>query len=250
MAVHGSAFATNRFFGTIGNAAYGIAQQVQYHTEALANALVGAFEPAVTTRSAAGNAEGARRLAGQGGLLAALLLSFFAVPLIAEMETVLGLWLVNPPPHAGMVCSILLSVGVTNKLTIGQQMAIAANGRIARWQVVSGIAQTLAFPVTIAIAVLGGGVLSAAWAYTIVFMGCIGANVYFGDKVAGISPGRWIAEQVIPFVGILFCSIAAALLPRVWMSAGLLRVLATAISTSLIFGAYFCILFWRWKKST
>ena len=51
---HGSAFVTNRFFGATANAAYGVSTQVQYHTEALANALVGAFEPAVTSQEGAG----------------------------------------------------------------------------------------------------------------------------------------------------------------------------------------------------
>ena len=250
MAVHGSAFVTNRFFGTVGNAAYGIAQQVHYHTEALANALVGAFEPAVTTRSAAGNSEGARRLAGRGGLLAALLLAFFAVPLVFEMDTVLTLWLVDPPPYAGRVCSLLLSVGVVNKLTIGQQIAIAANGRIARWQVVSGVLQTLALPLTLVLAALGGGILSAAAAYAAVFAGCICANIHYGGKVAGMPAGAWLAGQAAPFALALACAVGAAFVPRLWMDEGLPRLFATCCATSLIFGADFCILFRRWKKST
>lgn len=248
VAVHGSSFATNRFFGTMGNAAYGIAQQIQFHTEALANALVGAFEPAVTTHAAVGNADGARQLAGQGGLLAALLLAFFAVPLITEMETVLGLWLVNPPPYAGMVCSILLSVSVANKLTMGQQMAISADGRIACWQMCSGVAQVMALPATIAYAVLGGGVLSAAIAYASVFFGCLVSNLYYGQKIARISIVSWFMGQFLPFIGILFCSVCVATLPRWFMGPGLVRLLSTSLSTSLIFLIGFCILLKRWKQ--
>ncbi len=132
IATQGTAFVTNSFFGPLGNAAYGIAAQVQTHAEALAIAITGAFAPAVTSRRGSGDGAGMRRLAAQAGLLVPLLIAFFAVPLVAEMQTVLEIWLVTPPPCAAPVCAIILSAGALNKLTMGQQLAITAEGRISR----------------------------------------------------------------------------------------------------------------------
>ena len=250
LATHGSAFVTNRFFGTVGNAAYGIAQQVQSHAESLANALVVAFSPAVTARSGAGDAEGTKRLAGRAGLLSPLLLAFVAVPLVVEMPTVLSLWLGVPPAHSAVVCSVLLAVGVLNKLTIGQQLAISADGRIAGWQSASGVAQALALPLAAAYALLGGGVPSAAVAYATVFAGCIASNLFFGQRIAGMRISTWALRVAVPFFAVLSCASAAALLPRLWMSAGVLRTVVASAASSAVFALCFVALAFRWKRST
>ena len=250
LAMHGSAFVTNRFFGTVGNAAYGIAQQVQFHAEALANALIGAFSPAVTARSGAGDAEGTRCLAGRAGLLSPLLLALIAVPLVAEMPTVLSMWLGVPPAHSAVVCSVLLSVSVLNKLTIGQQLAISADGRIAGWQLVSGVAQALALPLAAVYALLGGGVPSAAVAYATVFAGCIASNLVFGQKIAGMRISIWALHVAAPFFVVLSCAAAAAFLPRLWLPAGVLRTLVASAASSVVFVLCFVTLAVKWKRST
>ena len=250
LAMHGSAFVTNRFFGTVGNAAYGIAQQVQFHAEALANALVGAFSPAVTARSGAGDVEGTRYLAGRAGLLSPLLLAFIVVPLVAEMPTVLSVWLGVPPAHSAVVCSVLMSVSVLNKLTIGQQLAISADGRIAGWQSASGIVQAFALPLTVAYAVLGGGVPSAAAAYATVFFGCIVSNLVFGQRIAGMRISTWALHVAVPFFAVLSCAFAAALLPRLWMPAGVFRTIVASAASSAVFALCFVALAFKWKRST
>ena len=250
LASHGSAFVTNRFFGTVGNAAYGIAQQVQFHAEALANALVGAFSPAVTARSGAGDVEGTRYLAGRAGLLSPLLLAFIAVPLVVEMPTVLSVWLGVPPAHSAVVCSVLLSVSVLNKLTIGQQLAISADGRIAGWQSVSGVAQALALPLAAVYALLGGGVPSAAAAYATVFAGCIASNLVFGQRIAGMRISTWALRVAAPFFVVLSCASAAALLPRLWMPAGVFRTIVASAASSAVFALCFVALAVKWKRST
>lgn len=250
LATHGSAFVTNRFFGTVGNAAYGIAQQVQFHAEALANALVGAFSPAVTARSGAGDAEGTKCLAGRAGLLSPLLLALIAVPLVVEMPTVLSVWLGVPPAHSAVICSVLLSVSVLNKLTIGQQLAISADGRIAGWQLVCGVAQAIALPLAAIYAALGGGVPSAAVAYATVFSGCIVSNLVFGQRVAGMKISTWALHVAAPFLAVLSCASVAALLPRLWMSAGISRTIVSSTASSAVFALCFVALAVKWKQST
>lgn len=237
ISVHGAAFVTNRFFGAAGNAAYGVAQQVQTHTEALANALVTAFEPAVVSRKGAADDAGARRLAGQVDFFGALLLMFFAVPFALEMETVLKLWLVRPPDWAGAVCAVMLAGAALNKLTMGRQLAIQADGRIAAWQVAGCLIQIAALPLSVAFAIRGGGVMSAAIAYATIHLGCLLSNLYFGGKVAGLSIRDWTVESALPFFGIVLLAIAVGGCSRLWMDAGFVRVMVTSVLTSVVFAA-------------
>lgn len=237
ISVHGAAFVTNRFFGSAGNAAYGVAQQVQTHTEALANALVSAFEPAVVSRKGAADDAGARRLSGQVDFFGALLLMFFAVPFALEMETVLRLWLVTPPAWAGAVCGVMLAGAALNKLTMGRQLAIQADGRIAAWQVAGCLIQIAALPLSVAYAVWGGGVLSAAIAYATIHLGCLLSNLYFGRKVAGLSFRDWTLKTALPFFAIVLLAIAAGGCTRLWMDTGFVRVMVTSALTSSVFAA-------------
>lgn len=231
----GSEFVTNRYFGLAANAAYGIAVQVQGQAEALANALVGAFSPAVTELRGTGDAEGMRKLALQSGFWGAALLALFVVPLLAEMDTVLRLWLECPPAGAGTVCAILLTVSVCNKMTMGQQLAISADGRIATWQVVGGLSQMLALPLAFVLAARGFGLCSAAVAYAVVFAGCFASNLYFGRRIAGIAVGTWLKHTVLPLMLVVVPAIVVALLPRLWMSVGLERVFVVFAMTTGVF---------------
>lgn len=242
----GSEFVTNRYFGLAANAAYGIAVQVQGQAEALANALVGAFSPAVTELRGTGDAEGTRKLALRSGFWGAVLLALFAVPLLAEMDTVLQLWLGNPPIGAGAVCAILLTVAVCNKVTMGQQLAISADGRIASWQVVSGLSQALALPLAFVLSARGFGLCSAAVAYAAVFAGCLVSNLYFGRRIAGIAVGTWLRRTVLPLLLVVVPAIAVAMLPRLWMTAGLGRVVVVSALTTTAFALGSII----WKRLT
>jgi len=232
----GGAFVTNRFFGAAANAAYGLSQQVQYHTEALANALVGAFEPAVTAHEGAGERTMTVRLACRAGLFGALLLAVFALPLTLELPTVLALWLEKPPAGAALVCSIMLGAAVLNKLTMGQQLALNACGRIAGWQVSVGLGQVGALPLVAVIAWCGGKLESAAVAYAAAMVFCAAMNVWFGRRNADLGAGIWLYKVVVPFTAVTTLAALAGLLPRfLSMEAGFFRVCATSFATSLVF---------------
>ncbi len=237
VAAHGGAFVTNRFFGAAANAAYGVTQQIQLHTEALANALVGAFEPAVTTQEGAGDREETVHLSSRAGLFGAALLALIALPLTLELPTVLALWLEKPPEGTALVCTTMLGAAMLNKLTMGQQLALNACGRIAGWQVSIGFGQALALPLAAVVAWCGGGVVSAAAAYASVMLLCAALNVRFGETRAGFGAGRWMRAVVVPFAAVAVLAAAAGLVPRLTLAPGFLRVCATSFATALVFVA-------------
>ena len=230
-----SAFVTNRFFGAAANAAYGVAVQIQFHTEALANALVGAFEPAVTSQEGAGKRDVSVQLACRAGLFGASLLALFALPLSLELPTVLALWLEDVPADTALVCTISLFAAVLNKLTMGQQLALNACGRIAGWQVSVGLGQAAMLLFTVLIAFCGGGVASAALAATVVVAVCMALNVWFGGRCTGLGAMMWLRTIVMPFVAVLGLAALAGLLPRLSMAPGFFRVCVTSCATSLVF---------------
>ena len=246
---HGNAFVTNRFFGATANAAYGVSTQVQYHTEALANALVGAFEPAVTSQEGAGQRGMSVQLACRAGFFGASLLALFALPLAMELPTVLALWLENPPVYAARVCTIMLCAAVLNKLTMGQQLALNACGQISGWQVSVGLGQTAMLPIATAIAFCGGGVVSAAIAAASALAICAALNVWFGWRHADLGAGMWMRSVVVPFTAVTGTAALAGALPRLTLDPGFFRVCATSCATSLVFAGVAGVWWWRNRRS-
>ena len=183
-AVNGGACVTNLFFGAAANAAYGVSQQVVYHSEQLANAMVGAFEPAVTASAGEGDRVKFLRLVRQSGLLGAGLFLLVAVPLFVLLDPVLKLWLGTPPEGAATVCRIVLAAMALNKLTTGQQLALLARGRIAAWQITVGVVLLLSVPLAVFLAWRGAGLAAAAWAYFAAYLCHAVANVVFARRVA------------------------------------------------------------------
>ena len=183
LAVNGGAFVTNVFFGAAANAAYGVSQQVQFHSEQLANALVGAFEPAVTASAGSGDRNLFTKLVRQSGLLSAAFFLLVAVPLFVLMDWVLELWLGTPPEGTSTVCRILLVAMALNKMTTGQQLALNAKGRIAWWQVTGGCILLLSVPLAMFIAWMGCGLPAVAWSLLVAYVGCALSNVLFARRL-------------------------------------------------------------------
>ena len=183
-AVNGGACVTNLFFGAAANAAYGVSQQVQYHSEQLANAMIGAFEPAVAVSAGEGDRGKFLRLVRQSGLLGAGLFLLVAVPLFVLLDPVLKIWLGTPPEGTATVCRIVLAAMAVNRLTTGQQLALSARGRIAGWQLASGCILTASVGLAALLAWKGCGLASAAWAYLAAQLGCAAATVFFARRHA------------------------------------------------------------------
>jgi hypothetical protein len=65
-----------------------------------------------------------------------LLLALVAIPLIAEMETILGLWLNEIPEHSVMFCRLILTASLCDLISIGWTTANQAIGKIKVYNII------------------------------------------------------------------------------------------------------------------
>jgi len=235
LATQGNVFVINHFFGSVLNSSYGIAGQVSGHAGTLANALMGALSPAVTTREGSGDRAGTLRLASSTGKMGALLILFFAIPLTLELPTVLRLWLKEVPPYAVPICMLFLLSGVIDKLTLGHQMAISAAGRIARWQMTGGCILLLTVPTATVLVLCGTGPISAAIAYLAASVGCLISNIFFSHRLLGMSMIQWFRFAFSPICLVVIVSGTAGWLPHLVFPATLFRVCLTTCCTLMLF---------------
>lgn len=126
----GIAVLINLFCGAIGNAAYGIAQQVSGAVAFISASIINAINPQIMRAEGQGDRERMIRLAEYESKYAFLLLSMISIPLIFEMETILRLWLTEVPVYTVEFCQLMLLAAICDQLTIGLTSANQAIGKI------------------------------------------------------------------------------------------------------------------------
>lgn len=120
----------NRFFGTLLNAASGIALQVQGLLYAFTSNISSAFNPQIIKSYAASNYGRVNELIGLGTKFTALVTCLTTIPFIFNMDYLLGLWLGEFPQSATFICQALLFANIFNSFNSFIGTAIIATGKI------------------------------------------------------------------------------------------------------------------------
>ena len=138
----------NAFFGTIVNAARGIAYQVNSAVMGFSSNITMSFEPQIVTSLAGQNAERTKRLFYAESKICFALVLFIIAPAIVEMDTLLHLWLGSTvPDHAGLFCSLVLTDSLICTLNTPVTHVAFATGHIRRYQIYSCSLNILLLPV-------------------------------------------------------------------------------------------------------
>lgn len=120
----------NRFFGTLINAAVGVAGQVQGILYAFSNNVSVAFRPQIIKSYAAGDYSRMNELVGMGAKFSSLVTILTTIPFIFSMQFLMSIWLEEVPVGAVEICQILLFTNFFNSFNPYLYMGINASGRI------------------------------------------------------------------------------------------------------------------------
>lgn len=240
----GTAFLVNRNFGTTVNAAWTVSSQVSNQTTSLSAAMIGALTPALTTAAGAGDSGRMNRLTFATCKFGTLLILVFSIPLILEMDEVLRLWLVTPPPYSSVLCRCMLLALVCHKLGWGHHMAILADGRVASLQVSLGVISASTIILVWYFIHVGYGALGIGLSFVISYSFLTLARVFFARKILGMSCRKWLAEILVPILVVSFASYVVGLGVVKFMHCGLIRIILTTCASLIVMvlGAWFVVL--------
>lgn len=143
----GIAILLNLFFGTIVNAAYGIANQVAGQINFFANSMLVAMNPQIMKAEGAGDRKQMLRLSMLASKWGFFLLAFIAIPCIFEMPAILGFWLKEVPEYTTDFCRLIIIAVLMNQLTIGLTTAAQAIGKLKTYTLVVCTIRILVIPV-------------------------------------------------------------------------------------------------------
>jgi len=139
----GVSIIVNLFFGTQGNAALGIANQVATQSANLTNALSSATSPEVYTRIGKNDFVSANNLSISISKFGTCLILLLSSVIICNLEELLFLWLTNVPPYTKELCLCFILMYILEKITMGPNIYLSGINKIALVQTLTLICYLL-----------------------------------------------------------------------------------------------------------
>ncbi len=229
----------NSFFGTVVNAARGIAMQLRFGVGALNDNFITAMRPQLIKYWAAGKYEMFYTLLRRATKLSYFFIFLFALPLFTEMKFVLDLWLKNVPPHTVIFSQLILSASVVTSFMHPLGCALQAVGQVAAFEVSGAIFNGLIWPVSWFLLYRGYGpesVFVVFFVFTLItsciqFITVMRGIKYSAIEFAVMIVGRMLFISLLPVVVVLIVTIL--------MPPSLLRSIVTCMlsisTTSFVF---------------
>lgn len=146
----------NIFFGTIINAARGVALQVNGIISGFSVNFLMALTPQITKQYANGNIRNSIKFVYSGCRYSFYLLTFVSIPVIINADYILNLWLYRVPEYTSEFIRLALIAALINSMAQPLVTALQATGKIKVFQISICIVMLLELPLSYMILYLGG----------------------------------------------------------------------------------------------
>ena len=236
----GTSVLLNVFGGPVFNAARGVSGQVTGALRGLINGFQAAVNPQLTKTYAANDTASMCRLLCQSSKISYFLMLFISVPVLLEIDYILGLWLVEVPQMAGLFTRLIILESLFETLASPMITSLMATGRIKWYQIIVGSVLLLNIPIAYVL-LKAGFHIATPLIVSILFL-IIGnfARVLFCRKMLGLSLRMYAHDVLVPTAVIsVFSAIPAYLImnsmPQGWLRLILVTLVAVLTVVTLVF---------------
>tara|TARA_B110001469_G_C9648771_1_gene329861 strand:+ start:1020 stop:2567 length:1548 start_codon:yes stop_codon:yes gene_type:complete len=240
----GAPVLVNLYYGPVANAAYSIANRLSIQATTLSTAMTSAFQPALVSAEGQGDREKVLSMSIQVSKFGALMVLIFTIPLVLEMQTLLNLWLVNPPEYSVQLCQWMSAMLVVDRITSGAMLAVNAYGKIAWYELIQGTLFLVALMLIWLFHLMGFGLPSVGCALFLSMTSyCVG-RLIFARRLLAYPVALWIKQVLLPVTLLVAVSTGVGYVVMSTFDASLIRLVFTSgltgIVTSLI--GWICLL--------
>lgn len=197
----------NRLFGTVINAAYGIATHLYAAVSFISSSVLNAMNPQIMQAEGQSDRKKMIELSEKESKLVVGLMSLCFVPLIVEMDGVLDAWLRGDvPPYTVLFCKCLLWGFIFDQSTFGLHTANQATGQIRDYTIIMYTPKLLFLGVAWAILKFYGSVQIVMYSYIGLELVMALVRLPYMHKTVGIDTGhfiRYVFLRIIPLILLL-----------------------------------------------
>lgn len=229
----------NIFFGPALNAAAGVATTVQGAVMAFASNVTTAVKPQIVKSCAANEYNRMTSLINNSCKLNFLILSMIMVPLCAEIDFVLGIWLHEVPPFAPIFCILTLLFSLFTNMSYNVIIGIEAYGKIIRPSLINGTLYLLVIPISY-LSYSYNGAPWTAYLYNVfaILLGLI-SNIYtLHLYIPEYSITDFITRIFTKCIVLLILGSLTAYLVALVIPSSFVRLIVTTICTTVVMSIY------------
>jgi len=201
---YGQGIILNMFFGTIVNAAQGIVAQVSGQLGVFAFTMLKALNPMIIKSEGSGNRKLMLDASFIGMKMSFYLLALFYIPVLLEMPTIFGYWLVNVPEYTIVFGTLLLARNLIEQLYVTLYTSILSVGNIKYFQVYNSILNLLPLPVAYIFFTLGYLPSTIYVIFIVYTLFQASIYIYYANKECGMLVKEYfkkvVVKSIIPFV--------------------------------------------------
>lgn len=206
----GDAFFLNHYYSVAVNAAFGVAAQVYNAVNLFLTNFQTAFKPQLVQSYAAGEMEEHYKLISRSAKMSYYLLLLIVVPVVFNLDGLLGLWLTEVPQYTKEFCFFVLLAYLVDALGAPLGVSVTANGNIRGIQVVSSILLVLGLVAGYLFLRAGALPYIIAIITFAVHFGLWLCYMYYARKYSKVSLCSYFREVVVP---VALVTVACVLLP-------------------------------------
>lgn len=243
----GSAIIINLFLGTVLNASYGIANQVNGALGQFSATFQKAINPQLMKSEGMNNRKRLNEISLISSKFGVLFLCMLAVPIIIEMPAILELWLKNDiPPYALQLSRLILLLSIVTQYSYGLMSAIQAVGKIRTYTIVMSLIILLNLPFSYLVLKNGYPIYYVTAIFVLLEICSFVVRLFMSRHLTGMRIKEFFSEVFYPTLIIIGISTGLSLIPHYFMEKGLVRV----IVTTCVFEMPFILLWWLAMEKT
>lgn len=204
---YGGTLLINFFNGPAVNAARAQAQQLSGAVQSFVSNFMAAINPQITKSFAAGDKQYMMTLVNKGARLSFLLMLLLGLPVIANIDFLLGFWLKDVPPHTALFSQLVIVFAASESLSNPLVTAMLASGNIRNYQLIVGGIQLLNLPVSWCLLARGASPETVTIVAIVLSQCCLFARLALLRGMIDLDAGKYIREVYLRVL--IVCAVTA-----------------------------------------
>lgn len=202
----------NLFFGPAVNAARGIAVQVQSSVNQFSSNFQTAINPQITKTYAAGEYIDMYSLICRSSKFTFLLLLVLTIPLAAEINWVLKIWLTEVPKYTNIFIVIMIGTTIIDGISNPLMIAVSATGEVKLYQAVVGGILLLIVPISYVVLKFGGAPYSVFVVHFSIALVAFATRIILLNKQISLPVGQYLRTAILPAIQVAILATAFAMI--------------------------------------
>ena len=235
---YGLGIVINMFFGTVVNAAQGIANQIVGQLSVFAKTMMNALNPMIGKSAGAGDVELMLKATIMGSKISFFMLGILYIPFLVEMPYILKIWLNEVPEYTVVFCRLILIRNLIEQFQIPLTSSVNAIGNIGKFQKFNSIISLLPLIVAYLLFSNGYSPISIYIYYIFNTILMLTGVIYFAKIYCNLSVSLFFKKVIFKGVLIFILSLSCSLLSFVLFKNEMFRLIGVfvlSISSFIIF---------------